>query len=113
MSGTFIKVVPTGYPSFFRDVEIHGTTVEKVEAVHPEAAQWEAIEGMIAGGSSRIHNSKTRAGSYVLISDDLTSAGGDPLCVIVKTVVDKNSVMASAYFARANPGELVWSKPKP
>lgn len=109
-----IRVVTSGVPGHYPDVQIYDSTIAKLKDKHPEEhSRIDEIYDTIAK-PDRIHKSKTHPTSITLINETSTSQGGDPLRVAVKLTSDGNAaIMSTAHFtSSSDQGQLLWSREK-
>jgi hypothetical protein len=106
-----LKTVTSGLPELYPDVEIYASTLEKIKEKHPEEYGllneiYHTIEK-----PDRVHESKTRSNAVTLINEKVTSRGGDPLRVAVKTVEVDRAIMSTAHFSSVtDQGPLLWER---
>ena len=105
-----VKVVKSGRPEIYPDVQIHDSTLEKLSEFHPEEfSRIDDVYKTIESPDS-VYRSRTKPENHVtLLNQQCTTDGGDPLRVVVKLVTDGSALMASAYFTgTTNQGEKLW-----
>lgn len=111
MSGTrkVVKVVTSGVPDLYPDVNIYDSTLEHIKSNHPEEFSRLDIVYQTIENPHRVHKSKTHSRSVTLINEECISTGGDPLRVAIKVVSDSEAIMSSAYFSECtDQGQLLW-----
>lgn len=118
-----IKVLPSGVPEIFPDVEVTEQLLFHVEQDHEEEfSRFEDVQTTVAD-PTWIYQSKTQPKSVVLIKDGFASTSGDPLRVAIKRanldgtpIVGEDgtavSIMTSAHYSSSkDQGDLIWTKP--
>ena len=106
-----IKVVTSGVPELYPDVNIYDTTLEHIKDDHPEEFSHLDIVYQTIEKPHRVHKSKTNPRSVILINEECTSASGDPLRVPIKVISATEAIMSTAYFSSStDQGPLLWSK---
>ena len=107
-----IRVVASGVPEHYPDVQIYDSTIAKLKDKHPEEySRLDDIFDTITN-PHKIYKSKTHSTSVTLINETSTSKGGDPLRVAVKlTSGGDTAIMSTAHFtSTADQGLLLWSR---
>jgi hypothetical protein len=108
-----VKVVTSGVPSIYPDVNVYDTTLEHMADSdhHEELSRLDDVYKIIED-PHQVNESKTNSRCVILTRNDTTSQGSQsPLIVPVKKVSDTEAIMQTAYYASETKlGQLLWKK---